>query len=223
MGKVLEICCDASMKTYNRKSHNERSFGCAGAIALGYDKTLLRVLPDCTNNRAEIYAILLAVKLAHEIMLTYGDIEDIYIYSDSKFCIYGINVWMDSWLKRQDENGVMYNYEGTPVKNQDIFVEVIDYLIHNNLKVHFRHQKGHTKVTNERHMNKAADCFFDSNGYYVDRETLSRISHYNNIIDEKTRYYLEGINPKDYPKMNLDLSKRMCRYIIPITYKDYIA
>ena len=217
MGRLLEICCDASIKTFGK-----RSFACAGAIAIEYDKSVEEIMPDITNNRAEIAAILLGVKLAGELVKQHEDIEEIYIYSDSKFSVKGINEWIDVWIRRRGADGIMYNYEGNPVKHQDVYLEVISYIIDNNLKIHVRHQKGHVKVTSESSMKKASDRFFDSNGYYIDKNTLSRISIYNNLIDEKTRNKLKQVRPLAYPHEKECTYKQMCKFVIPKNYKEYI-
>ena len=220
MTKELEICCDASIRKFNEGTCYERTFGCAGAIALGYNMRKFLVLPDSTNNRSEITAIKLAVQLAKEILDVDKEITGVTIYSDSKFSVYGLTVWMDSWLQKRGKNGVLYNYSGQPVKNQNVFLEIIKYLYDNQLKIKFRHQKGHIKATNEKDMAIANKVFYDSNGYYIDQKTLSRISYYNGIIDEETRNILRGINATDYIMEEQDKKlKEMCYYIVPYDYK----
>ena len=49
MKKKLEICCDASITTYP----NGRTFGCAGAVAIGLNIERTTIVPDSTNNIAE--------------------------------------------------------------------------------------------------------------------------------------------------------------------------
>lgn len=217
MKKKLEICCDASITTYP----NGRTFGCAGAVALGFDIERTIIVPDTTNNIAELMAMYTAVKLADELSVM-GD-YDITIYSDSKFVVYGLKVWMDSWLRSMDRNGIMYNANNQPVKNQDLFAMIISYMTTNNLRLKIRHQKGHVKILSEGSMEVADRVFRKSNGYALDRDSLSRISHYNNKIDYDTRQILKTTNPDDYPIIpRSDGLENVCKYVIPCNYKDYV-
>lgn len=220
---VLEIFCDASIK----KFPNQRTFGCAGAIALinGTTQagTLLKVLPDSTNNQSEITAIYLAVKLAHDIVTKYGGINNIIVYSDSKISVYGLKYWMNKWVDMM-YNGVLYTPQGDKVKNQEVFIQIYDFLARNNMKIKLLHCKGHVILTKHDSLYNAADVFYESNGFYPDKEQLIRISNYNNIIDKETREYLSTINPninniiKDNNKGN-----KMYHYVLPINWKDYIS
>ena len=216
--KVLEICCDASIKTYP----NGRTFGCAGAIATGYNIKKIKVIPDTTNNRSELFAMFLAIKLAEELQVM-TRFDEVIIYSDSKFTVFGLKVWMDKWLSSRDANGIMYGYNNEPVKNQELFGMIISYMVKNNLRFNIRHQKGHINQT-EKKLQIADRVFFESNGYHLDRETLSRISFYNDIIDKTTKQVLMTTNPDMYPIINIntDNSVMMCNYIIPSNYKEYI-
>ncbi len=215
--RQFEICCDASIKTFP----NGRTFGCAGAILIGENKESFQIIPDCTNNKAELMAMYLAVKMAHELTMLYGKC-DITIYADSKITVYGLKVWMDDWLKSMDERGVMYNYENKPVKNQHLYLMIISYIIINNLRIKIRHQKGHVKLTPGK-LAMANRVFYESNGYYLDQDSIYRISLYNSIIDKDTRNLLQNVNTNDYPyrKEETDLAM-MCRYTIPDDYKKYI-
>ena len=217
MNKKLEICCDASITTYP----NGRTFGCAGAIAIGLNIERTIIVPDTTNNIAELMAMYTAVKLAEEMRAI--DNYDITIYADSKFVVYGLKVWMDSWLRSMDRNGIMYNSNNEPVKNQDLFAMIISYMVTNNLRLKIRHQKGHVKVLSEGSMGVAQRVFTRSNGYSLDHETLSRISYYNNKIDYDTKQVLKTTNPNDYPAIQQsDGLENVCRYVIPCNYKDYV-
>lgn len=220
MSKILEICCDASIKTYD----NGRTFGCGGAIAIGLNQEKFTIIPDTTNNRSELIAAYDAILLAGNILDTHpNEYDDVFIYSDSKFVVYGLKVWMNGWLRRRGEDGLLYNYNNQPVKNQELFLMIISYLVTNNLKFKFRHQKGHVKYGTEKGLNIARKVFYESNGYYPDNDLISRISLYNAIIDDHTRNKLQNLNTDAYPIMNYDNDyKRMCTYVIPRNYKEYI-
>ena len=215
--KKLEICCDASITTYP----NGRTFGCAGAVAIGLDIERTMIVADIANNIAELMAMYTAVKLADE--LSAIDHYDTTIYADSKFVVFGMKVWMDSWLRTMDRNGIMYNSNNEPVKNQDLFAMIISYMTTNNLRLKIRHQKGHVKVLSEGSMAVADRVFQRSNGYRLDHDSLSRISYYNNKIDWDTKNALKEINPNDYPiQPQTDGLENVCKYVIPCNYKDYV-
>ena len=217
MKKKLEICCDASITTYP----NGRTFGCAGAVAIGLNIERTMIVPDSTNNIAELMAMYTAVKLADEMQAV--DDYDTTIYADSKFVVFGLKVWMDSWLRKMDRNGIMYNSNNEPVKNQDLFAMIISYMVTNNLRLKIRHQKGHVKVLSEGSMEVAQRVFYRSTGYRLDHDTLSRISYYNNKIDYDTKQILKTTNPDNYPIMpKTDGLENVCKYVIPCNYKDYI-
>ena len=214
--KKLEICCDASITTYP----NGRTFGCAGAVAIGLDIERTMIVPDTTNNIAELMAMYIAVKLADE--LSAIDHYDTTIYADSKFVVFGMKVWMDSWLRTMDRNGIMYNSNNEPVKNQDLFAMIISYMTTNNLRLKIRHQKGHVKVLSEGSMAVADRVFQRSNGYRLDHDSLSRISYYNNTTAWDTQHAFKEINPNDYPiQPQTDGLENVCKYVIPCNYKDY--
>lgn len=212
----LEICCDASIMKYP----NGRTFGCAGAITTKLNIERKIIIPDCTNNRAELIAMYTAVRLANEIKQIKP--YDITIYADSKFVVYGMKVWMEDWLRKIDENGIVYNHANKPVINQDLFMMILSYMISNNLRLKIRHQKGHVKFLNEKSLAIASRVFQESNGYRLDYSTLRRISLYNDKIDRSTREMLKTINPNDYPIENNDGLPKVCNYIIPYNYKDYV-
>lgn len=216
--KVLEIFCDASIK----KFPNQRVFGCAGAIGYCNGTTIgetLRVLPDSTNNESEITAILLAVNLANETIKQYGQVDQIIIYSDSKISVYGLKYWMNKWVELMYQ-GVLYTPQGDRVKNQEIFIQIYDFLARNNMRIQLLHCKGHVRVTSQDSLTKAADVFYESNGFYPTKELLIRMANYNNIIDNDTREYLNS------DKVDLALHKpegiRMLSYVMPVNWKDYI-
>lgn len=216
----LEIFCDASIKTYP----NGRMFGCAGAIAPQFNMKKFEVLPDVTNNRSEIEAIYLAVQMAKEI-ITYNKIDSITIYSDSKLSIYGLREWMGSWMRLMVK-GVIYTNTGTRVKNQEVFLRVLDFLVKNNMKVNLRHQKGHVKILNQKSFSNAREVFYNSNGYYLQDEVLSRICIFNNKIDSETRELLQIVNPNDYDVAKSDEERgltSMCYCIPPKDYYKYIS
>lgn len=218
----LEICCDASLKKFN--SRGNRVFTCSGAICINTGEETYAISQDSTNNRGELLAIYLGIKLAESTISKYPNMYNkISIYSDSQFGILGIRDWMVNWVRNQDDNGVLYGSNNKPVKNQNMFKMIITYCVTRNLVVHFYNQKGHVNVNSQRDLALANRQFYDANGYYLKPEDIFKISFYNDIVDKNSRNMLDGINPDTYPVFNYnDNNDTMCRYIIPSNFKDYI-
>lgn len=217
--KELEIFCDASIRQYL----DGRVFGCAGAIAPIYKSKSLEVIPDTTNNAAEITAIYLGVKMAKELKNLYPDIEEITIYSDSKVSVFGLRNWMKDWINNM-QDGILYgSNKDTPVANQQIFLKIIAFLESNNLKINLKHQKGHVNALNQNKLDKARKLYFESNNEFIDTQTLSRISFYNNVVDEETRNFLATVNESQYPPIEKESNLvPMCYYVPKVQSLQYI-
>lgn len=216
---VLEIYTDASMRTFP----NGRTFGCSGAIAPLVQESCYVINPDSTNNRSELIAVYLGVQLANKIRLERPEYDEIHLYSDSIFSINGLTKWIYSWMRKRDENGIMYGSNKEPVKNQDLFAMVLSYLAINNLKVNFHHQAGHVRYTSMKMLIKANETFKQSNGYYLRPEDIFKISYYNDIVDRTSRAKLESINPNDFPLVNNTNAIPIVKYAIPNDFKKYIS
>lgn len=95
------------------------------------------VVPNTTNNRMELLAILRA--------LEYAEIgERLLIISDSEYAIKGITEWSKGWARKG-----WVTSTGQPVMHQDLWEQLIAlYDLH---QVQFQHVKGHSGVPgNER-------------------------------------------------------------------------
>lgn len=91
-----------------------------------------------TNNRAELYAILKAIKLANIInKRNNNSVEKINIYSDSEYAVNSINIWLENWRKKSK-----------PYANADI-IDQIDLLIGKvSFIVSIIHINSHTGLDN---------------------------------------------------------------------------
>ena len=204
---ILEIFTDASIRAFD----NGRVFGCSGALCSTTGNSKYVINPDTTNNRSELIGIYLGVQLAHELIMNNPNVYDeIYLYSDSQFGIFGLTKWIYGWMKTKDCNGVMYGSNGQPVKNQELFVMILNYLSTNNLKVHFFHQAGHVRYSSLKMLQKANETFKRSNGFYLRPEEIYKISYYNDIVDKTSRAKLEGINPNDFINVALPGKEMVC-------------
>lgn len=88
------------------------------------DKSVNFKLNPITNNRAELYAIYLALELLQDITF-----KTVTIYSDSKYAINCVTGWHKLWEK---QNFLLSNKK--PIKNFDIITNIHDILIkHTNI------------------------------------------------------------------------------------------
>lgn len=213
----LEIYTDASIKTFN----NGRTFGCSGALCTTTEESRYIITPDTTNNKSELLGVFLGLQLAKEIMDRNPNMYNgVYIYSDSQFSIFGLTRWIYGWMKTADSNGVIYGSNKQPVKNQELFMMILNYISANGLNVFFRHQAGHVRYTSQKMLSKANETFFRSNGYYLKPEEIYKISYYNDIVDKTSRAKLDGVNPDDFQIINASLQP--VRYVIPRNFKQYL-
>lgn len=220
MSNILEICTDASIRTFP----NGRTFGCAGALCITTLEEEYLVSQDTTNNRSELLAVYLGLKLGKRIMDENPNYDSIIIYSDSQFAIFGLTKWMPQWMTTRDPNGIIYGSNGKPVKNQELFMCILSYITTNQLKVTFRHCSGHVRYTSTKILQKANDAYYRSNGMYLRPEDIYKISYYNGIVDAHTREYLQTINPDVYPVMDYSNNHQvMTKYVVPNNYTNFIG
>ena len=190
---TLNIFSDASM-LYNSTT------GCYGAVAKCGNKIIdkkLEISTDTTNNNAEIKAVRNAVLLGIRYM---NNFQNINIFSDSQISIFGIRDRIFSWTV---SNNTLYGYGRTEIKSQEVFLEIMNYIIDSHLRVSFYHQKGHVNTKNFKSISDAAHVFCASNRVRekVDLNFIKYISDNNNYIDFITGKELENsnINPTTDP------------------------
>lgn len=220
MSNVLEICTDASIRTFP----NGRVFGCAGALCITTMEQDYLVSQDTTNNRSELLGVYLGLKLGKRIMDQNPNYEKLIIYSDSQFAIFGLTKWMSGWMRTRDNNGIIYGSNGKPVKNQELFMCILSYIATNNITVSFRHCSGHVRYTSIKMLKEANDVYYKSNGEYLRPEDIYKLAYYNDIVDTTTREYLQTINPDLYPVMDYSNNYQvMTRYVVPNNYINFIG
>lgn len=93
-----------------------------------------------TNQRAELYAIYKAIKIVSK---NY-DFDKLNVYTDSKYSIDSLTVWIKNWKK----NG-WQTAGNKDVLNQDIIKKIDKYLTKHKNKVIFTHVKAHTGKQDE--------------------------------------------------------------------------
>lgn len=189
---TINIFTDASVKTINNYS-----IACPGAIAV----TMFNNRPyicnqqaylsyDSTNNAGEIQAVRLGVYLAN--LYKYG-YRVINLFADSNTCISGLNIWLDSWVKNT-KKGFFVNSTNKLVENQETFKNIIDDIITNKLYINFYHQKGHVNIRKKESVDNAINVFRTINNLNPSVDLITKLSYYNNYVDEMTKDYLDNID-----------------------------
>ena len=106
-------------------------------------------LTPVTNQRAELYAIYVALKKVTEA----PNFNKAIIYSDSQYSIKSVTLWIKNWEKNDWKTA-----NGQTVKNQDIIKPINDILKKHKRKITFKHVRSHTgDTTFEALSNEKAD------------------------------------------------------------------
>lgn len=121
----------------SRGNGKETSIG-AWAVVIHYDSkkdSMSMAVPNITNNQAELTAILMGLKELQKLGFENKPIE---IFSDSAYCVNGINDWVHGWVR----NGWI-NSKKKPVENKELWKEI--YEIRRDFKnLSFTKVKGHS-------------------------------------------------------------------------------
>lgn len=203
-------------------------FGSPGYdIYIGNNKILgyHNVLPICTNNQSEISAIRYGVDRALDLATLYN-IKKINIFSDSKICIYGLREWIFSWMNNI-RNGTLYNSSGKEVANQFEFLAIVHMILLYNRPVQFYHIRGHMNINSFKDRKKFNESFMKENytSDHLDERLIDFFISANDIVDNVTRYELQGI--QESTKLYYDNMLRS-RYQYKnlekvFTYNDYLG
>lgn len=192
---ALNIFTDASMRKIKKQNGEVEQIGCAGAIlvfgAEEESESHYQIIRNTTNNNSEIKAIRLGVQNA----LKYKDqFKYIRLFSDSQISIFGIRERIFKWYIK---HGQFCGYDGTPIKNQDIMLEIVNTLILNNMRIELYHQAGHVE-TNQKSLLEAIHVFAASNNIRdtISYEFMKKISGYNNAVDSNSRLRLDDAEQK---------------------------
>lgn len=110
-------------------------------------KTYAQVIPNTTNNRMELQAVLSALLAIKPTFRTH----QIELYTDSQYVVQGINEWLDGWHKA--------NY--TKIKNPCLWRDMHKLKTNfTNLKVH--HIKGHAGHTHQEEVDMLCNQALDN-------------------------------------------------------------
>lgn len=106
------------------------------------DISLPFISPPITNQRAELAAILVALKTVLSKKLL-SDYDELVIYSDSEYSIKCITLWAPNWEKNGWKRAG-YKDKGEPLKNLDLIREIYELLPKLPIPLVFVHVMAHT-------------------------------------------------------------------------------
>lgn len=184
---AINIFTDASIL----KLSNGEYLGCPGYVVINQDKVLesdCYVIENTTSNNSEIKAVRLGIFAAER----YQDYKYIRLFSDSQLCIFGLRDRIYKWM-RSVRDGKVCGYDGNPIKNQEVFLEIAYYVMRKNIRIEFFHQRGHISLASNQALQTAHDDFLRYNNVEdVSIDLVSRLSYYNNMVDQMTRQKLNS-------------------------------
>ena len=202
---TLNVFTDASISKFNGVW-----VGAPGAHVYKGDKFFakkIKCIYDFTVNESELEGIYIGLQLAMNIAsLDSGNPYKINIISDSMISIKGLTEWVFQWYKTC-KNGIWFNYNGEPVTNQYLYMQIIDTIIKYKPRIHFYHVRGHfdncvtsTGINMDKisKLEEFKNSFSKANGFVnsttIDNETARFLIIANNAIDEETRQSINNPN-----------------------------
>lgn len=184
---AINIFTDASIL----KLSNGKYIGCPGYVVVSKNDVLeadCYVTGDTTSNNSEIKAVRLGIFAAER----YQNYKYIRLFSDSQLCIFGLRDRIYNWM-RKIHDGKVCGYDGKPIKNQEVFLEIAYYIMRKNIRIEFFHQRGHISLASPQALKTAHDDFLRFNNVKdVSSDLIGRLSYYNNMVDSMTRSKLNS-------------------------------
>ena len=191
--ETLNIFCDASII-----GRHKNFTGCYGVVAVVEDNIIdscFRLVSHTSSNNSEIKGLRAAISMANKWKYNFKSIN---IFSDSQISIFGLREYIYKW-KYNPNNGLLYGTAGTPIANQEIFIESHNMLMElskiQNIPICIFHQSGHVDNSYNK-LREAAAVFIRSNNVRgnVDLNFIRYISTYNNYVDQNSRSILRRSN-----------------------------
>lgn len=158
------------------------------------------ILHNSTTQQGELYAILLGIMRSY----FYRNFKHIRLFSDSQVSIFGIRDRIFKWIRQTNEGKNILGDNGF-IKNQDYIMDIIYYILSNNISIELYHVKGHVNKSYENIVH-AKNVFKSSNNIteHIDDALIYMISDCNNYVDNySTRKLYNNINNPMYFTDNL--------------------
>lgn len=134
-----------------RGNGNDNAVGAYGIVMMynGTKKEVNKAFPNTTNNKMELSAVIVALRLLKEPCV-------VELHSDSKYVINAIN---KGWLKNWQRNG-WKSSDRKPVKNQDLWLQLIELL--QKHQVNFVYSPGHSGIEMNERCDELANMAMDA-------------------------------------------------------------
>ena len=187
---TLVVFTDGSIYT----THDGKVISSSGSIIIHGNNVMYNepiILKESTNNIAELIAIYTGlyktISLYFQCKNNGINIENIYLFSDSKYCIDGLTTWLSNWVKNQYDR-TFINYSGQPVANQNIFQIIIKMILQNQIPINLFKTRGHLS-TGFNDINKLRKYLHDNNYGILSKDLCSEdllrlIIKYNAEVDK---------------------------------------
>lgn len=114
----------------------------------GTDKTLRGYVPETTNNRMELTAVIEGLRALKRPC-------DVELHTDSKYVMQGINEWMQNWKRNGWKTAAR-----KPVKNLDLWKRLDDEAARHRVRWHW--VKGHSGVAGNERADSLANAAIDA-------------------------------------------------------------
>ena len=196
------IFTDSSFK--NESKNKSIAIGTTAPAVCIYNGTNLimqdfKILHNSTTQQGELYAILIGIMKSY----LYRNYKHIRLFSDSQVSIFGIRDRIFKWVRETNEGKNILGEDGT-IKNQDYIMDIIYYILSNNIPIELYHVKGHVKKSYDSILH-AKKVFQTSNNINenIDDALIYMISNANNEVDNfSTRMLNQYINNPLYNILN---------------------
>lgn len=173
----------------NYDKHNRQT--CIGVTApafMVYKNDILidkgfHILHNSTSQQGELYAVLLGVMNSWK-YTKFGD--HIRLFSDSLNTIFAIRDRIFNWVRMTNEGKNVLG-DGGKINNQDYIMDIVYYIMYNQIPIEFFHVKGHVNIHNKESFDHACRVFSSSNYSlceWPDFKLIKTVSEYNNAVDK---------------------------------------
>lgn len=202
---------------------------CAGFATVYHGQVIdhgVKIVHNVTNNYGEILAIYMGIAN----LLSYKENDAfLNLFSDSQISVSGLKEWIYSWVRDMDRNTMeLKNSTGVKVANQEIFMNIVNYIISNDTHLSIWHQRGHKDPAKVAEMEEVRKTFMTVNETEITDDIIREICYYNDMVDHMTRNHLvktveaPDYNPLEYAKPKIICSRVLNWDIMP-KYRDLIS